>query len=497
MAVDICLVFLSFFVVLMWFPLATPVPFRKYDAFALLFASVWILANYLTHRYVRVKYMKVGSSTVRLLSAAALSFGVMEFYMQVVARSMNYSVMVLSCIWLTMLVFSFFFLLLSHAYFYALDEGEEVRQAPEEGIHEVLVPPHRMQSEEQKEILREGIRSNSSEEILHWLETNVDLFSSNTTTLRTAELYNLQRLKPCRYDVVVNFMPLNQIRGINKMMGVVNDKLPDGGRFVCCFEPHGTLKKRILRRYPPVINWMYYSCCFFYKRVLPKLFLTSRLYFDITEGKDRVLSRAEVLGRLYYCGFKVVKVQKVQNLIFVVAQRVFRPQTVKRRVYGILVKLNRVGKDGKMFNVYKFRTMHPYSEYLQQYIFETYGLQEGGKLRHDIRVTTLGHFMRKYWIDEWPMFINILKGDMKLVGVRPLSKQYFSLYSPELQKQRTRHKPGLLPPFYADMPKTLEEIQASEKRYLTQCEKQGTLLTDFRYFWKIVYTIIFKRVRSH
>ena len=325
----------------------------------------------------------------------------------------------------------------------------------------------------------------------------MDLFSSNTTTLRTAELYNLQRLKPCRYDVVVNFMPLNQIRGINKMMGVVNDKLPDGGRFVCCFEPHGTLKKRILRRYPPVINWMYYSCCFFYKRVLPKLFLTSRLYFDITEGKDRVLSRAEVLGRLYYCGFKVVKVQKVQNLIFVVAQRVFRPQTVKRRVYGILVKLNRVGKDGKMFNVYKFRTMHPYSEYLQQYIFETYGLQEGGKLRHDIRVTTLGHFMRKYWIDEWPMFINILKGDMKLVGVRPLSKQYFSLYSPELQKQRTRHKPGLLPPFYADMPKTLEEIQASEKRYLTQCEKQGTLLTDFRYFWKIVYTIIFKRVRSH
>ena len=162
MAVDICLVFLSFFVVLMWFPLATPVPFRKYDAFALLFASVWILANYLTHRYVRVKYMKVGSSTVRLLSAAALSFGVMEFYMQVVARSMNYSVMVLSCIWLTMLVFSFFFLLLSHAYFYALDEGEEVRQAPEEGIHEVLVPPHRMQSEEQRRYSQQQFRGNTA-----------------------------------------------------------------------------------------------------------------------------------------------------------------------------------------------------------------------------------------------------------------------------------------------------------------------------------------------
>lgn len=481
----------------MWFPLATQIPFQKYDLFALVFSCVWVLTNYLTHRYVRVKYMKVGNNTVRLLVAAALCFGLMEIYMQVIEEEMNYSISVLTCIWLTMLVFSFLFLLLSHAYFYALDEGDEVPRDTERGVQNVLAPPHQMQDEEQREILRESIRSSSSDNILQWLETNVDLFSSNTTTLRTVELYNLQRLKPYRYDVIVNFMPLNQIRGINKMLGVVGDKLPDNGRFVCCFEPQAAVKKKILNRYPPVINRLYYTAYFFYKRVLPKLFLTSRLYFDITEGKDRVLSRAEVLGRLYYCGFRVVKVQKVQNLIFVVAERVFRPQTVRRRVYGILVKLNRVGKNGKTFNVYKFRTMHPYSEYLQQYIYDNYGLQEGGKLKHDIRVTTLGKFMRKYWIDEWPMFINICKGDMKLVGVRPLSKQYFSLYSPQLQEQRIKHKPGLLPPFYADMPKTLDDIQASEERYLTLCETKGTLVTDFVYFWKILYNILFRRARSH
>jgi lipopolysaccharide/colanic/teichoic acid biosynthesis glycosyltransferase len=104
--------------------------------------------------------------------------------------------------------------------------------------------------------------------------------------------------------------------------------------------------------------------------------------------------------------------------------------------------------------------------------------------------------MRKYWIDELPMLLNLLKGNMKLVGVRPISQHYFSLYCTKLQEQRTRHKPGLLPPFYADLPKTLDEIQASEMRYLTMCEQKGTLITDFIYFWKICWTIIFKRARS-
>ena len=242
---------------------------------------------------------------------------------------------------------------------------------------------------------------------------------------------------------------------------------------------------------------MYYIAFFLYKRVLPKLFMTSRLYFDITEGKDRVLSKAEVLGRLCYCGFDIVTEQKIGDLNYVVARRKFQPKNITRRLYGIFVKLNRVGKNGKKFQVYKLRTMHPYSEFLQAYIYEKYSLQEGGKFNHDIRVTSLGRFARKYWLDELPMLINLLKGNMKLVGVRPISEHYFSLYSLELQNKRIQHNPGLLPPFYADMPKTLDEIEASEMHYLTMCEERGTLVTDFIYFWRIVNTILFKRARSH
>jgi lipopolysaccharide/colanic/teichoic acid biosynthesis glycosyltransferase len=103
--------------------------------------------------------------------------------------------------------------------------------------------------------------------------------------------------------------------------------------------------------------------------------------------------------------------------------------------------------------------------------------------------------MRKFWIDELPMLFNLIKGDLKLVGVRPLSKQYFNLYSRELKEKRIRYKPGLIPPFYADMPKTLKEIMASELKYLDEYEKHP-ILTDVKYIWKVFWNIVFRKARS-
>ena len=84
---------------------------------------------------------------------------------------------------------------------------------------------------------------------------------------------------------------------------------------------------------------------------------------------------------------------------------------------------------------------------------------------------------------------------MKVVGVRPLSQQYFNLYSKELQEKRVKYRPGLIPPYYADLPETLEEIQESEMRYLEAYEKRP-VRTQFTYFWKAIFNIIFRRARS-
>ena len=493
--VDAIALIVSVFIVLAWFPLSTQVPFQKYSIFVLIFAGMWLTFSYLCHRYIPVKYMKMGKDIRRLLAASIFLFIGMSAYMMYM-EGRQFSIWVLLTLWLVMMGASLVILIFKHAYRYALDADDKPIEAPKRTPQDVLYPAEILNDSE-KSALRESIMDFAEEKVLRYIEKNINLYSSNTFTLRSTDLYNIKKLPSYRYDAIVNFMPLNQIRGVNKLFTTINDKLPDNGIFICCYEPQSVTKRNILNRFPPLIGWLYYIAFFCYKRVLPKMFMTSRLYFDITEGKNRVLSKAEVMGRLCYCGFEIIDERKKGDLNYVVARRKFRPEITTRRLYGILVKLRRVGKNGKLFNVYKFRTMHPYSEFLQAYIYEKYSLQDGGKFNHDIRVTTLGKLMRRYWIDELPMLMNLFKGDMKLVGVRPISQHYFSLYDNELQQQRTHHKPGLLPPFYADMPKTLDEIQASEKRYLTMCEQRGTLLTDFVYFWKIVSTILFKRAHSY
>ena len=492
---DAIALLVSVLIVLAWFPLSTAVPFQKYSVFVVVFSVMWLLAGYACHRYVPVKYMKMGKDVRRLLMASVLLFGGMCGYMAWM-EGRHFSIWVLLTLWLTMMCVSVVFLVFKHAYRYALDPDDQAIEAPKRTPQAVLYPAEQLAESDQK-ALQEGILDFAEEKVLRYVEKNIELYSTNTFTLRSTDLYNIKKLPSYRYDAIVNFMPLNQIRGVNKLFTTVNNKLPDNGIWICCYEPQSVTKRNILNRFPPVIGWMYYVAFFCYKRVLPKLFMTSRLYFDITEGKNRVLSKAEVMGRLCYCGFEIIDERKKGDLNYVVARRKFRPELSARRLYGILVKLKRVGKNGKLFKVYKFRTMHPYSEFLQAYIYERYSLQEGGKFNHDIRVTTLGRIMRKYWLDELPMLLNWIKGDMKLVGVRPISQHYYSLYSKELQEQRTRHKPGLLPPFYADMPKTLDEIQESEIRYLTMCEQRGTLVTDFIYFWKIVGTIVLKKAHSN
>ena len=228
--------------------------------------------------------------------------------------------------------------------------------------------------------------------------------------------------------------------------------------------------------------------------MFPKMWLTRRFYYLCTKRVRKVFPRPEILGRLYYCGFEVVSEQYIHDRYCVVARKRREPDTEHKR-YGLIVKLRRIGKDGDYIWVYKFRTMFAYSEYLQDYVYNNNNLQVGGKFRDDYRITDWGRWLRKTWLDELPMLINVFKGQMKLVGVRPLSEQYFELYDPDLRAIRIKFKPGMLPPFYADLPKTLEEIQNSERRYLEAYEKHP-FRTNWKYFWKIVGNVLFRHKRS-
>jgi len=90
----------------------------------------------------------------------------------------------------------------------------------------------------------------------------------------------------------------------------------------------------------------------------------------------------------------------------------------------------RSGLNGKIFTFYKFRTMTDECN------------EEGELLPEKIRITPLGSFLRKTSLDELPSLFNVLKGDMSLVGPRPLLVEYLDLYSPE-QARRHDVKPGI------------------------------------------------------
>lgn len=90
----------------------------------------------------------------------------------------------------------------------------------------------------------------------------------------------------------------------------------------------------------------------------------------------------------------------------------------------------RPGKGGKIFKIVKFKTMNDKRD------------SEGNLLSDAERLTSIGAFVRKTSLDEIPQLINVLKGDMSLIGPRPLLPQYLELYNAE-QKRRHEVKPGI------------------------------------------------------
>lgn len=339
----------------------------------------------------------------------------------------------------------------------------------------------------------------SQKELLRWLSANQERFPEMVAVpLTTSTPEALQyRVGDRRPKLLVLTRPLHTQEDLNRFLYMANSLL-DEGAFLSCHSMTAALKRQMLKKkYPWGVRAVAVWADYLWNRVAPKMKLTHKLYYSLTHGKSRTFTRVEILGRLYRAGFEVIDEQFRYGEFFVVARKTKAPVDDEPPLGSPIIHLRRKGKGGKEIIVHKFRTMYNYSEYIQPYVYQYQHLQSGGKFKDDYRVSSMGRFLRRTWLDELPMVWNMLRGDMKLVGVRPLSNQYFSLYSPEMQELRTRTKPGMLPPFYyeAKSPETLDDIQASERRYL-EAYLKAPLRTDWRYFWGIVGNILFRRKHS-
>ena len=154
---------------------------------------------------------------------------------------------------------------------------------------------------------------------------------------------------------------------------------------------------------------------------------------------------------------------------------------------GVFYRQERIGQNGKPFMLLKFRSMRPNAE-----------LQ--GKLTvgaRDPRVTRVGAFIRKYKLDEFPQFINVLKGEMSVVGPRPEVVEYVLKYSEE-QRKVLNYKPGitdLASITYFEENKLLanssnphqtyvEEIMPAKIRINLDYQAKASVWTDLGVVWK-------------
>ena len=154
---------------------------------------------------------------------------------------------------------------------------------------------------------------------------------------------------------------------------------------------------------------------------------------------------------------------------------------------GAIFRQRRVGRDGKLFWLYKFRTMCPDAEeQLNELLSQNQMDGPVFKIKGDPRITRMGRFLRKTSLDELPQLLNVLQGDMSIVGPRPALPREVELYS-DYQRQRLYVTPGLscywqIAPHRNEM--SFDEWVALDLKYIQE-----------RSFW-VDWKIIFLTVRA-
>jgi lipopolysaccharide/colanic/teichoic acid biosynthesis glycosyltransferase len=354
-----------------------------------------------------------------------------------------------------------------------------------------LVISDSKKTESIKRLLMGEVGKDAVEYIGNFIDNSEDSTFYSSTTTR----FNIDKLPSLKFINIVNIQKINDIRWINKFFESVNDKIPKGGYFIGTAETYQLRREYLYKKYPILVSYFVVQSDFFLRRVFPKLPIFKKLYFFLTKGRGRGLSKAETLGRLVSCGFEIIEYREIDNRLIFITKKIKEPAYDLNPSYGPLFKMKRIGKDGKIIHVYKLRTMHPYSEYLQDFVLNKNGFSANGKPAKDFRLTSWGRFYRKYWLDEIPQLINVFKGEMKLVGTRPLSMQIYKNYPEDIKDLRNKYKPGCFPPYVALLMQNMEASIEAERIYLLEKENHP-YTTDIKYFLKSIFNILTNKIRS-
>jgi undecaprenyl-phosphate galactose phosphotransferase len=167
---------------------------------------------------------------------------------------------------------------------------------------------------------------------------------------------------------------------------------------------------------------------------------------------------------------------------------------ISSRDSKIFYSHQRVGINGKKINVLKFRTMYPDAEQkLQEILRENPELktewEKKFKLKNDPRVTPIGKFLRKTSLDELPQFFNVLKGDMSIVGPRPVTEEELTKYYKDKTKYYISVKPGITGYWQVEGRSDVENYKERVDMDVWYIKNQSLLL-DLKIILKTIWVII-------
>jgi lipopolysaccharide/colanic/teichoic acid biosynthesis glycosyltransferase len=285
---------------------------------------------------------------------------------------------------------------------------------------------------------------------------------------------------------------INNTSYLNKTLHNYYDAISNYGLIILNYKSYDQVKLYKVFKKNPWLKYGIYPWYFFITRAIPKIRILEKLYFLCTNNKYKTISKSECWGRLHYTGFEVLGETEYNGSRIIIARKSYTPSLKTNPSYYPIIKLRRVSLNGKIVMIFKIRSMFPYSEYIQKKVFETGSLSSIGKFSNDFRITGYGQFIRKYYLDEIMQLINFLRGDIKIVGIRPISEHYFSLYPDEYQQLYYQVKPGFFSPLPETEIKSFSDVVKLEQKYLEQYI-QSPIRTDVKYFFKIVSQLLFQK----
>ena len=157
----------------------------------------------------------------------------------------------------------------------------------------------------------------------------------------------------------------------------------------------------------------------------------------------------------------------------------------------VFFKHNRLGKNGKTIKIYKFRTMCDHAEDMIKDFNEEQKreFKENYKLTNDPRITKVGNFLRRTSLDELPQMLNILKGDLSIIGPRPIIEEEIEKYGPNKAKFLSV-KPGLTGYWQANgRSNTSYEDRIKMELYYVD---NMSFLLDIKIFFKTILVVLKK-----